>query len=154
MERKQKRRRRPRKPGCDISDAEVLDLIRSGRLIVSPQGTAVYSVVKGVARKLAIQADNGRGYLFVRFQLGRNAIRRRRGIAVHRLVWMAVTGELIPDGYEIDHGDRVVTNNDPGNLTCLPGREHQSENRRAYWERKRNGDGCADEAADDDTCHD
>ena len=49
----------------------------------------------------------------------------RRGIAVHRLCWMAATDSLIPSGWEIHHRDQNPLNNSWFNLLCLHPEDHK-----------------------------
>lgn len=47
---------------------------------------------------------------------------------MHRIVWKAFMGE-IPQGYEIDHIDGDVTNNDVNNLRCVTPKQNRSNPR-------------------------
>jgi len=48
----------------------------------------------------------------------------RRSISVGRLVWMSVTKELIPKGWEVHHRDEDARNNAWSNLLCLHPTDH------------------------------
>ena len=49
---------------------------------------------------------------------------QRRGIAVHKLVWMAGADTTVPDGWEVHHEDEDHKNNVWGNLFCIHRRDH------------------------------
>ena len=110
-----------------LSDEEVLSLVREGRIYVDFDRAAVWKQeFKGVGSgrgkfdfswqpyftRLATVADQHRGYLFVHIYHDR----RRRKIAVHRLVMMAHLGRPIREDCDVDHRDRVVTHNWLSNL--------------------------------------
>jgi hypothetical protein len=59
--------------------------------------------------------DKKRGYLFVDIYF----MGRRARVPVHKLVYMKKTGEIVPDGYHVDHKDRIVTHNWGSNLRLL-----------------------------------
>lgn len=49
-----------------------------------------------------------------------------KSLSVHRLVWEAYNGRLIPPGMEIDHKDRNRANNNLDNLECVTGEENRA----------------------------
>lgn len=59
----------------------------------------------------------------------------RREVRLHRAVWIAGTGELIPDGCEIHHKDEDPENNAYSNLELLESEQHRNHH---------NGNGDAD----------
>ena len=97
---------RERKYG-KLTDAHILEMLQTGLLAVD--------VHAGVVRKQRRVGPRWTDeWITLKSQMDRNgypAVRirwngRRKAIMVHRLVWMANEGRLIPAGYDIDHLDR------------------------------------------------
>jgi hypothetical protein len=65
------------------------------------------------------------GYLHVRvYHRG-----RRKSLALNRLIWIVANGQLIPEGFDIDHyPDRNKRNNHPSNLRLRDLHENRSDN--------------------------
>ena len=64
---------------------------------------------------------NPEGHAFVRLYHGK----RRKTIAVHRLVWMFATRAEIPPKFEIHHRDHDTANNAFDNLVCVHYLDHR-----------------------------
>lgn len=58
---------------------------------------------------------NQNGYLRVAYRVNGQRVQA----AAHRLVWTYFNGE-IPDGYTIDHKNKIRDDNRPTNLDCIP----------------------------------
>lgn len=50
---------------------------------------------------------------------------QRKGVRLHRMVWMRVNGRDVPDGFEVHHSDEDRANNQPGNLELLAAPVHR-----------------------------
>ena len=98
-----------------LIDEQILQLLRDGHLRVNP--------ITGIVRKQKRLAGGNHGYwlnqwIILKQDPDRNGypsvrIRwsgHRKGIMVHRLVYMAVRRKLIPDGYDVDHRDKNRAN--------------------------------------------
>lgn len=114
-----KRTKRKYKPA---TDQMFLDRLVAGTLLVDTAAATVWSVRDGKAVQLR------------QYPLGRHANYRsvccyqdghRKKVAVHRLVWMAANGRLIPGGYDVDHIDHNTTNNAIDNLQLRPSGNNQ-----------------------------
>lgn len=65
------------------------------------------------------------------------SVHRKHGVGhLHREVWKATHGP-IPAGHEIHHVDGNASNNDPGNLACIPAAEHTRHHSSLYTEAER-----------------
>lgn len=90
-----------------LTDQDILDKILAWKLVVSNRGAWVdsYSNRPGCPptwKRLKIisrTSPNGGTYRFV--QIGAKG--KQKKISVHRLVWMSVHKELIPEGFDVDH---------------------------------------------------
>jgi hypothetical protein len=107
-----------RKPYGKLSEQDILDMLTDGRLFVDVE-TGQVSVASG--RFLIPFPCKGR-YLFVRV----HANGCRRGIAVHKLVWMKVHGCVVPEGCDVHHKDRRRQNNHYKNLEVEEMGPHRS----------------------------
>ena len=100
-----------------LTDYYILQLLADGYLKVNP--------VSGVVRKrrkvwdvwtdqwiILKRSFDRNGYPSVRIRWNGH----RKGAMVHRLVWMAVKGTMVPEGYDIDHRDRNRANPSIRNL--------------------------------------
>lgn len=100
-----------------------LDRLRRGTLRVDCDAALAWRRV-GLARWLPLTTyPGGRAgeYQFVRlYDKG-----TRRQVALHRLVWMAKTGEPIPDGCEVHHKYGPSQNGWPA-LECKTEAEHRA----------------------------
>lgn len=110
-----------------ISDTDVLDMLIDGTLLVDIQTAAVTS--RGVLLKpeLTVQSQRpgtrtGMPRYRIRFRLSGN---RRRWIVRAKLVYMAATLQVIPDGYEIHHIDGDRFNDAYHNLALLSIEDHK-----------------------------
>lgn len=80
------------------------------------EGTEYYLINKkglvwnGKHNKPRKWVDNGKGYQTVQIN--------RKTHSIHREVWKAFKGP-IPEGYEIDHLNKDIRNNDISNLECV-----------------------------------
>lgn len=107
-----------------LTYAKVLELLQDGVIVVCPFSCTI--TMRG--RALATQLDRQQRYLFVRLYWRGS----RRGIAVHRLVWMAKHNKVVPDGYDVHHKDRDSFNNAITNLQLREMHGHRSEASRGY----------------------
>jgi len=83
-----------------LTDSDILDRLLSGSLKICPTTAVVTSNGRGCWVVLnQVEDQHGSGYRFVSVCVGG----RKKKIAVHRLQWMAATGELIPEGYDVHH---------------------------------------------------
>lgn len=97
-----------------ISNREVLDAIRCGRIYVDTKTATVWSVVG--RRKVPIrQFYSDTGYLRCRIRIEGE----RRNIAVHSLVWMAANDRTVPPWNDIHHVDGNKLNNHYSNLEAV-----------------------------------
>lgn len=101
-----------------MTDREVLKLLRSGQYTVDIDAGTVANrhgvTLKPFTNRIAPHMFV---YLF-------NNGNQRRGIAVHRLVWMSATNQTIPRGFEVHHEDKDPTNNSFDNLFALHPKDH------------------------------
>lgn len=103
--------------GSPLSDKGILAAFDAGRYllvdnkITLPNGKALYTYTGKDSAK----------HLFVRIHY-RN---RRRGVAVHRVIWIVSTRSTIPSGWEVHHRDLDPTNNRFDNLFCLHPLDHR-----------------------------
>lgn len=104
--------------------AEVLGVLKSGRYRVDCESGVVY----GPRGEVATTSPRGRGgYLFVHLYAVIGGVRKRKTIAVSRLVWMAGTGERVPKGFEVHHEDEETQSNAFANLLCLHKLDHRKK---------------------------
>lgn len=98
-----------------MKDQMILDLIAVGRLRVDAEAGLVYAPKSNTPGK-PVGAQTKKGYL----RLCTNIAGRQHHFMVHRIVWVSVNGP-VPDGHEVDHIDRVKTDNRISNLEAVPG---------------------------------
>lgn len=112
--------------------AAILEMVRSGRLVVDTRNAIVHSVTRYGNRRLRVYESmrNGksRAYLHVRIYSGK----RRSAVMLHVIVWMAAHNQLVPDGHQIDHDDEDNRNNADSNLVCRPTAEHAAKHGKSY----------------------
>lgn len=105
-----------------LTQREVLALLKTGRYWVDTEAGVVYG--RG-GRPLTIQKDEHREdrhvYCSVRLYDGR----RRVGIGLARLVWMARLGRPVPRDFEIHHRDGDGQRNGWANLLCVHKEDHK-----------------------------
>jgi hypothetical protein len=111
-------------------DQIFLDRMRQGTLWVDPWTQTVFTSISrqnfGRFVPLKLESDH-KGYLHVRcYQNG-----KRKSITLVRLIWMALTGRKVPEGFHIDHWDHDHSNNDPGNLRLREALENSTDNGRS-----------------------
>lgn len=99
--------------------------LKDGTLWVNLSTGNVYSVKNGVYKELT-QFET-KGYFFVaihkRCRYRGKFTDRRKGITVHRLVWIAANGP-IPRGRKIHHKDTCTAHNWIENLECVTDKKH------------------------------
>jgi hypothetical protein len=99
--------------------------LKEGTLIVDALEGKIYSTLGSYGRppKSPIelkQWKNNSGYMVVSICRRIKGKEVRQGALVHRVIWMAINGNVpIPKGYEIDHRDRNPLNNTGTNLRLL-----------------------------------
>lgn len=103
-----------------ITDQEVIGLLKDGRYSVCPDTGEVRP--RGRNKPLSVFRASKQDRTFVRLYIGK---RRRRGIVISKLVWMSVTLEVVPTGWEVHHRDFDRTNNAWSNLVCLHKLDHR-----------------------------
>lgn len=111
-----------------MSDEDILHRIVAGTLQVSPCGTEVVSVHRGNPKTLTIlthRGGNGNGSTYRFVTVCHNG--RKKKIAIHRLVWMSVNLQVVPDGFNVDHikGKGIQFPDSIDNLRLLESLEHQ-----------------------------
>jgi hypothetical protein len=107
-------RRRKRYPDV-LTQREILRLLKTGAYKVDLESGQVLGP-KGIVKPV----PDDRGYLFVRLY----GDRKRKMIAVQRLVWLAGAGQPIPPRFEIHHRDEDFENNAWENLLCVHKSDH------------------------------
>jgi hypothetical protein len=100
-----------------MDEQELLELVLTGPYNVCIQ-TGVITNGGGLPLN---PYPNKEGHLFVRMYYNG----KRKTSAVHRLVWRAATGCVIPKEYEVHHIDGDVNNNRFNNLLCLHRLDHR-----------------------------
>lgn len=98
------------------NDAFIVALIEAGRIRVDAENGLVFAPKSNTPEK-PVGARTKKGYL----RLCVSIEGRQRHFMVHRIVWVSVHGPL-PPRHEVDHKDRVKTNNRIANLESVPGR--------------------------------
>lgn len=101
-----------------LTEVEILELLRTGVYKVDPK-TAEVTGPEGIVKPERQKAGR-RVYSVIRMY--NNGA--RRGIMRPRLVWMSVTGSLVPPGFEIHHDDESSENDAWENLICLHKLDH------------------------------
>lgn len=105
-----------------LTDRQILRRIDAGTLIVSVFDGQVLRLTKaGEWAEVAVGYTPQRRRPYVRLYWRG----RRRGIMLHRLVWIAAHRRPIPPGCEIHHRDFDPTNCCWSNLRCLTKDDHQ-----------------------------
>jgi hypothetical protein len=124
-----RKRKRKRKFG-KLSHEAILARIADGSLVVDVDEARVYRVGRGGELQELKQYPRGRcgRYRGVCIYSGGSRIK----IAVHKLVWLADSGEPIPDGYEVHHEDRDPSNNRISNLDLQTKAEHLATHDKGY----------------------
>ena len=112
-------------PSKTIPDEEILELLNSKILTVNLETTEV----KYKGRKkppFATPQSNTTNRYKIHLYLGnsRRPNYRRRTISLARLVYLAGTLKIIPDGHEIHHLDEDSQNDRFSNLICLSKEDH------------------------------
>lgn len=105
-----------------MTDDEVLYLLNHGIYIVDK---VTAEVIGSRGFKIRPTPEKEGEYLFVRLFSFDGEIKRFRKIALHRLVWMSVTKELIPAGWEVHHRDEDKGHNAWSNLICVHRLDHE-----------------------------
>ena len=111
-------------------DQIFLDRISEGTLWVDLETQQVYTKKNrqnfGKWHLVSVRPDK-QGYLHVRIY----HLKKRKSIALSRLIWIVANGRLIPDDMDIDHyPDRSITNNHPDNLRLRDKIENRMDNGR------------------------
>lgn len=100
-----------------VVDHDILQLILQDELYVDTNKPTVWKNGKVLTIFSRTHKDGPQRGTYRFVQICCNG--KKKKIALHRLVWMAHTKQLIPDGYHVDH---VIDQNDDsiGNLQLLP----------------------------------
>ena len=114
-----------------LVDADVLELMREGRIVVDPETGEILKQRRFFGGRWASdwitlkQTPCPVGYLFVDIKNGG----ARKRCAVHRMVWMWVHNEVVPGGYDIDHLDKQRDNVRISNLRLRDLHENRGDTR-------------------------
>lgn len=107
------------------NDQEIMTLIAAGRLRIDAVSGLVFAPRSNTPDK-PVGALTQKGYLRACI----NVDGKQRHFLVHRIVWVSVHGP-IPHGREIDHGNRIKTDNRIENLEAVPGAVNMERAKRA-----------------------
>lgn len=107
-----------RRYASKITDQQILSLLESGAYRVDLDTGEIFNKS---GKQLKIFYDMYDRF-FVRLYIGRQA---RREISVCKLVWIAGTKSVVPDGFEVHHRDTYKAHNSFDNLICLHRIDHQ-----------------------------
>jgi len=121
----------------EIDDAEILDWINCGRLVVRTDcGSGAIEVWKwhGQRRqyerlKVCSYDEDGRLRCNVRHGT-RGKDERQRTIYLNKLVWMYGRREVVPEGYVLDHVNEICTDDRLDNLQLMTVEESDRQGRR------------------------
>lgn len=105
-------------------DSLFLDRIKEGTLRVDVYKSMVESCLSGSGKgkwREIKQEESSDGYYLIRCYLNG----KRRRTRVHRLVWIANSGLLIPEGFDIHHKDHDRKNNSIDNLEMVESYSHR-----------------------------
>lgn len=105
-----------------MSIKEVVQLLK---LNVYHIDTECGVVTNQKGKQLTPYVGNDEGHLFIRIYHTFDSVKKVKTIAVHRLVWMVVTQQPIPYGFEIHHRDEDTKNNAWDNLLCVHALDHK-----------------------------
>lgn len=114
-----------------LSQEDVLWLLRKGVYkvchetgeVTGPKGSMVTPIWGGRQSTRGKRRDFGRPFVRLYYR------NRRVVIAVPKLLWMSVTGQVVPPNFEIDHDDGDRRNNCWENLVCLHKLDHRKKRR-------------------------
>lgn len=107
------------------TDGMVLELLRSDQLRINPVTASVFRRKEnGTFAELAPQ-ESSNGYLCVIIYFGGEC---RKKVAVNRLQIMADIDSEIPDGFDIDHRNKDITDNRLKNLRLLASETNRTTN--------------------------
>lgn len=101
-----------------LTDRDILKLLHLGRYKVDLDTGEVF---QGNGKPLKAYEGNEEKHLWVRLY----GFKKRKAIAVHRLVWLAGAGRPIPKGFQIHHRNLDTQDNRWSNLFCLHERDHR-----------------------------
>ena len=113
------------KEETSLADTLTMDLIRNGTLLVYPDSGEVYSKRWREGNR-PLGCFNQAGYKVCTLHHGKMRVQAK----VHRIIWISVNG-LIPQGFVIDHINRIKSDNRISNLR-LADAKLNSNNRRSY----------------------
>ena len=99
-------------------DDLIVEMIAAGRLRVDASAGLVYAPRSNMPEK-PVGALTKKGYL----RICLNVNGRQAHFMAHRVVWVSVNGPLA-EGHEIDHKNRIKTDNRIGNLDRVTGTEN------------------------------
>lgn len=130
-----------------LSDEAILGRLLDGSLRVDVETAEVWSRRRygkagdrwGSWSKLVAAPANPRPgrswekkrHLFVRLKKSVEGVIYRKNFPLHKLVWMARHGRVVPAGHEVHHGEAGVEVNAWWNLDCLTKEEHDALHGRA-----------------------
>ncbi len=88
---------------------------------VKPDGSAVFSVHSSLGKLMKHKISTcSSGYPFINWAINVDGKSKNECMTIHRLIWCIFYNDGVylngSDGWEIDHIDEDITNNDPSNL--------------------------------------
>ena len=101
-----------------MSDVDVLELLKSGAYHVDVEAGVVFAK-DGTPLAIDNSGSGDDRDSVVLFDSG-----RRRKIAVGKVVWMAATGCVVPEGFQVHHDDEDKHNHAFANLMCIHRLDH------------------------------
>lgn len=104
-----------------ITDEEIIDLIIDGTIVVDLRAATV--TCRGRQLKATLMGTEGKNGTRYRFEIRHNG--RKRTIVRHKIVYIAATLQVIPEGYELHHIDFNRYNDAFHNLILLTIEDHR-----------------------------
>ena len=119
-----------RKHSPKITDAEILEWILSGRLVLREDREVwKWHSKRKQYEQIAIQSHHEDGRAWVNLRVGSNGDGRHRTVYMNKLVWMWHERCCVPQGYVIDHADENRLNDAYDNLQLMSWAESDSQGR-------------------------